>query len=298
MIVYTGRMTAPPQNVAPKPVTTTKLLRTPSPLVGFSIIEVLIVIAIIGLLAGIILVVVGSTRLKAEQANNVNYSGQIKRAIIADCVSGFDFTTATASGSPAICGGLPATFLAAGSDIQVVTGAGNTGKAMKVQTANGYAEVQNIPALGQKWTVATLVTPVSGASRNIICIGNQTSTAPCTDAPTRLIKITSTLSSPGNVTVSLYHPSTGTVALSTTTNPVKDNIWNSLAISGDGTKATLIVNGQLLDQKSFNGTYDFPMRAHIGRGNLNAIIDDVIIANAALGTKLQLPTLPSPSGSP
>ncbi|MDP3997140.1 MAG: LamG-like jellyroll fold domain-containing protein [bacterium] len=197
---------------------------------GFVLAELLIVIAIFGILTAIIVVAVMSANRSAHLARVKVHAAQVNRYIEADCVSKIDITDSAPLDS---CAGASVTTY---GNPQVVEGF--DGKKAWHFTGNEYVEVSDVPALGDSWTIASWFKPDDVATLNgavISAVGNSGSYYHIFVAGKTVYAYM--------ITPLLDIQLTGLDVLSA-------DDWNHIAFTYDNTKklASLVVNGELVDQ--------------------------------------------------
>lgn len=133
---------------------------------GFSLIEVLVVIAIIGILAVFVLLGLKDQQEKARTRNVAGYGAQVESALKASCVGAWDMEEGTGTTTTDNCRGLVGTF---NGTPTWQTGINND-RALSF-SGSSWVQTAAAPAFGNKYTMETFIYPNSITSGEQIFFG-------------------------------------------------------------------------------------------------------------------------------
>ncbi|MEX1998003.1 MAG: LamG-like jellyroll fold domain-containing protein [Candidatus Andersenbacteria bacterium] len=241
---------------------------------GFTLIEILIVVGLMGILVTVVIVAVYGSRERARLASLYAYSGQIYRTLVNNCIGVWDFNTVTSGTTPDTC---RASQTGTISGATVVDGINNT-KGLNFDGSNDSVRFTGVPAIGNTYTLEAWVYPHTLAGLDIF-LGKQNAGGSGTFP--RLARQGTAYRVFLSSSVSIGSPN----------NSVLLNRWQHIVATHDGTTARLYVDAKIVAQQTVTSPNFVAANWDVGRGynsNSNAFdgwIDNVRIYSEPVPTQ-------------
>lgn len=234
---------------------------------GFTLVELLVAIAILGILAALVFLSTQDAREQARVASLLTFNSQVIHALGAHCAGVWNFDEGTGTTVRDWCSHRDGTITGA-----TWTSGVNKGQALEFDGIDDVVRVDNIPSLGSSWTLEIWLYPHS-LSEDAMVISKG--------------RVYVRVRNQGRVELRWEEPDGTNAWIQTGDDALLLNRWNHILGMHNGQEARIYVNAELLITDS-RPTYSVPADWwHIGASDNNdryfdGIIDNVRFYQAAL----------------